>query len=145
MANHGSPIPDNVAHPWGSVPSQRWVQVMAEILSGGVWDASGCGRWPEDLPISAALRRRIERWTAWHDELDARNIDFPKPAHWEMRSDMPIAAFNAEGRAIARALKAELPPDWTVVAVDVDAWCRRADAPDADDRELVLPGTPYEG
>ena len=53
--------------------------------------------------------------------------------YWEQRDDMPIAAFNAEGRAIGRAIKTELPSNWTVIVVDVDAWLR-----DDDDSELIL-------
>jgi hypothetical protein len=137
----GTPIlRGDVAEPWGSVPAERWVRVRAEIISGGLWDVSGCGRWAEDLPISAELRARIDRWREWHDDLDDRNDSFPKPFYWEQRDDMPTAAFNAEGRAIGRALKAELPDDWTVIVVDVDAWCRPEGAPDTDDRELVLRG-----
>lgn len=134
----GTPIARAVTEPWGSLPAERWVRVMAEICAGGLWDASGCARYADELPISAELRARIERWQNRHDELESRNASFPK--YWEQCADMPVAAFNAEGRAIGRALKAELPPDWTVIVVDVDAWCRPANAPDAADGELVLRG-----
>lgn len=136
----GTPIARrDIADPWGVVSSERWVRVMAEILAPGLWDVSGCARFPEDLPVSAELVSRIEHWQAWHDALDRRNTGVPHPHFWEQCAGMPIASFNAEGRAIARALKAELPPDWTVIAVDIDAWLRPDDPLEAC--ELILRGT----
>jgi hypothetical protein len=137
----GTPIAaGEIPDPWGVRPADRWVRVMAEICSGGLWDRSGGSRHADDLPIPPDLVARIERWQAWHDELDDDNLSFPKPMYWEQRPDAPLAAFNAEGRAIAVALKAALPSDWTVIAVDVDAWLRTCEPVEAS--ELILRGNP---
>ncbi|MGI4947240.1 MAG: hypothetical protein ACRYHC_00905 [Janthinobacterium lividum] len=129
----GTPLLATVQEPWAIAASERWVRVMAENDAPGLWDATGCARIPECLPISATLQDRIRRWQLWYDDLDELNTSFPEPMYWEQRDDMPIAAFNAEGRAIGRAIKTELPSNWTVIVVDVDAWLR-----DDDDSELIL-------
>jgi len=94
------------------------VRVYADIYASGVWDVSGGGGSPEKLPISSALVARIDTWQHWHDQLDSeyskRRTD-PVLLYWEQHPDAPLDAFNAEGEAIAEALRAELPPDWTVI------------------------------
>ena len=131
LARHG------LAEPWGVEPSERWVRVMAEDGAPGLWDVTGCARDAEELPIDSALVARMEAWAEWYDRESAANVGFPKSFHWEQLPDAPVTAFNAEGRAIGRAIHAALP-NWTVVIVDVDAWCRSRDARDADDTELIL-------
>lgn len=124
--------------PWGAEPDDRWVMVRAEILGSGLCHADGALDSPEGLPpIPVRLVERLEAWARWHDELDAANTSFPDPFYWEQRSDAPLAAFNKEGRAIARALKAALPSDWTVVYEDIERWLHK-DRPTAGFR-LVLP------
>jgi hypothetical protein len=102
---------------------------MAEICTDGVWDVSGCARTCEELPISATLVERIRAWQEWHDRED--DIAWREPIgvgmdeklfFWEQHPGKPVASFNAEGRAIARALKAELPSDWIVICCDLDGW-----------------------
>ena len=125
--------------PWGVDPDDRWVMIRAEIYGSGLWHVDGSADQPEGLPsIPLALVDRLKAWADWHDALDTANTSFPNPFFWEQRSDAPLAAFNGEGRAIARALKAALPPDWTVVHEDVDAWLHK-DRP-LTDFQLVLPG-----
>jgi hypothetical protein len=112
--------------PWGNHPRDRWVRVMADILADGVWDVSGCGRSCEELPISAALVARIRAWQEWHDrfndevERDDGDETVESPPGWD------IGAFAAEGLDLAKALKAELGPDWTVVYHD-EAAARRSE------------------
>lgn len=126
---------------WGAEPDDRWIIIRAEMFASCLWHANGMMGLPESLPpIPVALIDRLEAWADRHDALDDANTSFPKPFYWEQRSDAPLEAFNGEGRAIARALKAALPPDWTVVHEDVDAWLHK-DRPLAD-FQLVLPGDP---
>ena len=56
------------------------------------------------------------------------------------RLDELVAAFNEEGRAVARLPKSALPADWTVVYEDVDAWLRPRGEP-LERRQLILAGT----
>src|SRR5262249_32004230 len=58
---------------------------------------------PERLPISEKLRTRLARWCNQFQRSFENEID--------------LEAFAAEGRAIARAVKAELP-DWSIVYFD---------------------------
>lgn len=59
--------------------SDRWVRIMADYCSEGVWDSEGCGCSVDDLPLSDGLRAAIR------------------------------AEFSAHGLALARQVKAELP------------------------------------
>lgn len=116
----GTPIwyGDRFLEPWGADPRDRWVRVYADICASGVWDVSGGGGGGEDLPISAALVVRIDAWQDWHDRLDSEYSKRHTEPHlhfWEQHPDAPLDALNAEGEAIAQALRAELPSDWTVV------------------------------
>ena len=78
---------------------------MAEQGSGGVWDREGCGACIESVPVSAPLAARFERWLARYER--ARD-------DWMRDPEFDYAGFAAEGLAVARAVKAELP-DWTIL------------------------------
>ena len=130
---------------WGVDPADRWVMLRADICTSPLWHGSGVADGIEALPpIPQSLAHRIEAFARRYDELDSANTRFPEPCHWEQRDDFPVAAFNEEGRAIARLLKAALPGGWTVVYEDVDAWLRPAGEP-LESRQLILAGTPPTG
>jgi hypothetical protein len=76
---------------------------MADYGSAGVWDHDGAPLDPSSLPLSAKLRTRLARWCDRFEKSFETEID--------------LEAFAAEGRAIARAVKAELP-DWSIVYFD---------------------------
>jgi hypothetical protein len=76
---------------------------MPDYGSAGVWDHDGAPLDPAKLPLSPKLRARLARWTARFEKSFNGEID--------------MEAFAAEGRAIARAVKAELP-DWSIVYFD---------------------------
>ena len=76
---------------------------MADYGAAGVWDHDGMPLDPARLPISAKLRARLARWCGRFQESFETEID--------------LNAFAAEGRAIACAVKAELP-DWSIVYFD---------------------------
>ena len=89
-----------------SLEGRRWVRIMADFYADGVWNLAGESCLSDDLPISTALLKRLQAWQEWYD----RDCD-------QEERIFDLKAFAAEGLAIARAVKAELP-DWTVVYHD---------------------------
>jgi hypothetical protein len=85
------------------------VHLMADYGSAGVWDHDGAPLDPVKLPLSPRLRARLTRWCARFQESFETEID--------------LDAFASEGRAIARAMKKELP-DWSIVYFDDAAAAR---------------------
>jgi hypothetical protein len=81
----------------------RNLHLMADYGSVGVWDHDGAPLDPAELPLSPKLRARLARWCRRFQQSFETEID--------------LEAFAAEGRAIARAVKAELP-DWSIVYFD---------------------------
>ena len=82
---------------------------MADYGAAGVWDHDGAPLDPGKLPLSPKLRARLARWCTRFKRSFETEID--------------LDAFTAEGRAIARAVKTELP-DWSVVYFDEAAAAR---------------------
>lgn len=107
------------------LPAPRWVRVMADYSSSGLWNSLGESMDPDVLPVSAAWLDRLQAWCDWYES----NDDYlPAPAR--RRPLFPIVEFCAQGLALARALKAELGEDWTVVYFDeVAAGKSRSDEP----------------
>jgi hypothetical protein len=102
----------------------RHLHLMADYGSAGVWDHDGTPLDPTKLPLSPKLRARQARWPARFEKSFEGGID--------------LEAFAAEGRAIARAVKAELP-DWSIVYFD-EAEAARAKyqgTPAAYDTEIT--------
>jgi hypothetical protein len=78
---------------------RQHVHLMADYGSAGVWDHDGAPLDPASLPLSPRLRARLARWCARFQGSFETEID--------------LDAFASEGRAIARAVKKELP-DWSI-------------------------------
>jgi uncharacterized protein involved in propanediol utilization len=89
----------------------KWVRVMADYSSDGLWRRDGAMFSRSDLPVSAGLAARHAAWCAAYEA-----SEFYMPEE-EREKEFDLAAFAAEGLAIARAIKAELP-DWTLVYYD---------------------------
>jgi hypothetical protein len=85
------------------------LRLMADYGTAGVWDHDGAPLDPARLPLSSKLRARLARWCARFQQSFETEID--------------LEAFAAEGRAIARAVKAELPT-WSIVYFDEAAAAR---------------------
>lgn len=85
----------------------KYVLVMPDFLSCGLWDARGKHLTPESVPLSPALRRRLKAWCAQYDR---HNWERPRS---DQQAEAAVVAISHEGREIAKALKAE-QPDWTV-------------------------------
>ncbi len=84
----------------------RWVKLMAELGEDGLWTIDGDAASADQLPVDAALRARLRCWReAWESQEEET---------WD-RPD--LEAFSAEGREIARSIKAALP-EWTVIYYD---------------------------
>jgi hypothetical protein len=79
------------------------LHLMADYGSAGVCDHDGNPLDPSKLPLSDKLRARLARWCARFEKSFETEID--------------LDAFAPEGRAIARAVKAELP-DWSIIYFD---------------------------
>ena len=73
--------------------------MMADYGTAGVWDHDGAPLDSAKLPLSPRLRARLARWCDRFQASFDREID--------------LEAFAAEGRAIAHAVKSELP-DWSI-------------------------------
>ena len=84
---------------------------MADYGSAGPWDHDGAPLNPSRPPLSPKLRERLARWCVRFQRSFEHEID--------------LDAFAAEGHAIARAVKAELP-DWSIVYFDDAAAARRS-------------------
>jgi hypothetical protein len=89
----------------------RWVRVMADYGTDGLWERDGVMMDRQDLPVSAELAKRHLTWCDVYE----RSEFYLDPSERKREFDLPV--FAAEGMEIARAIKAELP-DWTVVYFD---------------------------
>ncbi|NVN10257.1 hypothetical protein [Nguyenibacter vanlangensis] len=95
------------------LPPDQWL-AMGGDLTNCLWTSTGDPMFYEDLPITGALKARLEAWERWASEYE----DFlPR----EKRAPFDLEGFTASGLDIACALKAELP-DWTIVYRDEFRW-----------------------
>ena len=85
----------------------QWIRVMAD--SEGLWRSDGTAMMLSDLPVSEALKDRLKAWGDCYYE----NERLPESE----RMKFDLVAFAAEGLAIAKSIKTELP-DWTVIYFD---------------------------
>lgn len=92
-------------------PNPKWIRVMADNSSTGLWHRNGANVETSYLPVSAHLLKRLDAWCRWYE----RNEDYLPEA--ERKSAFDYQGFAAEGLLIARAIKTELP-DWTVIYFD---------------------------
>lgn len=90
------------------------------------WDREGAAVDFDMVPVSAAVIERFVRWYHWgQNRLYKPSLRDPDPPFPD------LADFVAEGRAIAEAIKRELP-DWRIVYHDQEA--QRAVAIEFTDR-----------
>jgi hypothetical protein len=88
---------------------RRRLHLMADYGSTGLWDDHGRPLDPSKLPVSSELRERLARWSTQFQA--------------SFQTKINLRAFAAEGRAIARAMKSELP-EWSIVYFDEEAAAR---------------------
>lgn len=84
------------------------VRILADYDSPGFQLIDDAARALGDLPVSDALRRRLAAWVA-RFERECRPLAYEDVSG----ASFDFVAFAAEGQAIARAVKRELP-GWTV-------------------------------
>lgn len=92
--------------------SEKYLRVMADYCSTGLWDKSGCNVDPEDYPLSEATKKLLDEWQQLYEE----NDDWKEP---EQRKTPPfdIPSFAKQGLEVAKAVKRDLP-DYTIVYFD---------------------------
>ena len=102
----------------GEFYGRKWVRIMCDFAADGVWNIAGESICADSLPVDDALLDRIGRWQLNYDER-ADEADSPTPS-------FDLQAHDAEGLAIAHAVKAQLP-EWTVIFFE-EAKARSATA-----------------
>jgi hypothetical protein len=95
---------------------------MADYGSASVWDHDGTPLDAARLPLSPKLRAGLARWCA----------------RFEKSFEIDLEAFAAEGRAIARAVKSELPT-WSIVYFDEAAAARAKYQGTPEEFEVEIP------
>lgn len=84
------------------------LKLMAEYGGYSLWRIGGGESSdidPEELPISAALRARLRRWSERYDA----TLDRENPAASGFPDEATKRDFDAEGRSLWLALRSELP------------------------------------
>lgn len=95
-----------------TLSDDKWVRIMADYGSSGIWERGGASVEDSELPISDALKGRLFAWCIW---FESSEYYLPKT---DRTAPFDAKAFATEGLAIAREIKAALP-DWTVIYRDV--------------------------
>jgi len=83
----------------------KYVRLMADYCSSGVWDENGTNIDINDLPIHYWLKSMITEWQAEYDRVSLEEDLFD------------VQLFAKNGYALAFKLKQNLP-DWTVMYFD---------------------------
>lgn len=112
-------------HPEEGAARPRLLRLSAEYGCWPVWDQTrdvGANLDPEDLPISAALRHRLVRWSEAH----ARTLDEAYPPDSAFATAEEERRWVEEGRALRAALEEELGPG---VRVEYRHGSRSSDSP----------------
>ena len=81
----------------------KFVKLMPDFCSEGVWDRNGTHMCLDDLPIQYWLKSMIRQWIAEFSAMDDDTFD--------------METFAKHGYALAVKLKQNLP-DWTVMYFD---------------------------
>lgn len=91
------------------------IKLMADYQCWPLWWAGDDGRAgninPAELPLSADLCHRLEKWAATFDGW----LDLNDPTGGKQPTPQEQAAFNAEGEAIWAELKRALAPHFDVL------------------------------
>lgn len=96
----------------GTLAEQKWVRVMTDYGSDGLWNKSGAAVDAESLPVSDALKAQLAAWCERYEK-----SGFYLAPEDRQNASFDVVAHGNEGRVIARAIKAHLP-DWTVIYYD---------------------------
>lgn len=89
---------------------RKYVKLMADYCSSGVWDENGTNVDIDTIPMHYWLKSLIEQWQAWYDREGMEEDKFD------------VKAFTKQGFALAMKLKQNLP-DWEVwYFSEEEAW-----------------------
>ncbi len=95
--------------------NDKYVLIMADYMSDGLWDREGRLMEQQQVPASPQTLKKIQEWVyemEAHDPLD----------HWFISEE--FNEWNYQGRELASQLKRELP-DWTIIYFDKDDNTRK--------------------
>jgi hypothetical protein len=87
----------------------KWVLIMPDFCSEGVWDSEGAAILAEDIPVSASTQIALKLWSYCHDITIYPGSSYGREA---------IKVVAEYGRRLAQAIKDEIP-DWTVIYHDI--------------------------
>jgi hypothetical protein len=132
--------------PKTDTPLPKWVRLSASGECDLVADSTCTYFDHYDLPISQALKDRMDLWNDWFEEEENAAFFRCHPASevWVYQgpeSPYVNVAFDTEGAAIALLLMAELP-DWTVLGYEY--YAREATQPLARYCEMMAPPTKWD-
>lgn len=106
------PMLDALSHTGCEV--DKYIKLMADYCSSGLWNKEGECIAIEQMPVSAELLVRVD---AWVRKYDIGCTDYLSSTDEGYNHDFNMKAFSDEGWAIAHSIKEELP-DWTVMYFD---------------------------
>jgi len=117
VTNNKTNITDINMEYTNALKRDRWVLVMGEYSSEGIWEKDGCEGAVENLPVSKNLQQRLYNWNLKYDTIqwayDEPEVAPDEPPDWR--------EFSAQGLALAKEVKAALP-DWTVMYSDEEKY-----------------------
>ncbi|APG62289.1 hypothetical protein LPB140_05130 [Sphingorhabdus lutea] len=90
----------------------RYVRIMLEYSSYGIYNGEGESTIADTLPISPSLCRDIERWN--HDYQYFGQDISEGYTLYEESPLFPHDHFNRRGEALATRMREELGPEWEV-------------------------------
>ena len=101
----------------------RYIRIFCDFCTDCLWDIDGMEQSIITFPVTPDLRVRMICWRERYHDLEDKYENYvysddpaiPDDVRIEQKQDWED--FAAEGLAIARAVKAQLP-DWTVVYLD---------------------------
>lgn len=92
----------------------KWVRIMPDWCSSGIWDKNGGNCDESELPVTQEL---IDRITAWQKRFDSQEVYLPPT----IESEQEAEDIQIENLLIAIEVAKQLP-DWTVVINNSDNY-----------------------
>jgi hypothetical protein len=105
----------------------RYVRVMLDYCSTGLWDKDGCNVDESDATSNVEILRRLRDWQS---TFERRSID-------AVLSEAEIAQQQLDGLLIALMIHRE-HPDWQVVLWDADLFFKGHGLRTPDGRNLIV-------
>ncbi len=93
----------------------KYVKVMCDYLSTGVWDKNDRSMSVDDLPITFWLKQMLKDWQVMYDTQDI--VEQVINGEYTVVSHLDIVDFSKIGYAIAVKIKQQLP-DYEVFYFD---------------------------